>query len=797
MKLKTAAASLAILIPSTNAYSQVSSAGLEVHYTYEASTVVSNTVNDQWTIDGSDNVARTGLATFTSGAKFGDALDVSTLAKTPRTASAVSTLINSNYMPGTGDYTLTFWYRQTPSTGTQNRIFNAGARASDANNDDGFQIYKLSANTIEVAFHDPALGTTTRDMFVSSGTGIFDGATWNHIALVRSGTSLRLWLNGVDVGGTTLAVGYNIAVNTNTSNREPCFGPDTNITNAAYDDAAIFRRALSSTEIAAIWNGGTGATISSLLVSDSDADGLPDTWEQQIVTASGYALTLGDIKGPLNSPATSDYDNDSSSDSQEYARTTSPIDPDSDDDLLTDGVETKTGVFVSATNTGSDPLDNDSDNDFLADNIETGTGTYVGTTDTGTDPNQSDTDNDGACDRLEVFAAKNPFLNTSLPSSGNTALVGSDDFSYEDGNVANRNGGTGFDFDNSLLNDSFTGHTTRVSDWDIVSGSGTVAGGKLLTLAGSAKREFNGFVEGSNVINNDEYIGAFNEANQVKTIYVRADVTRSSGTEWSGISLYDFNAERLFVGIPNGIGPSGTREFGIQVSGVGNTFRISAPIIPEVGRTYTIVGKLDYANDLVTLWVDPDLTKTEAENTPYVTTAYTGTSWTTAMRLGSGGSTAAAWDHAVAARQWSAVGTFPGVLTFANWIGGFPSAAALPGFIDDADGDGIDNGIEHILGSDPSMPSQGLRDVSTGTGTFVFRHSRTNALAVDVSPGYQWSTDMLTWYASGTTNPGGTLVDLTTVTVTDTAAPLNDEIEVTATVTGSAPTLFVRLTSQR
>ena len=123
--------------------------------------------------------------------------------------------------------------------------------------------------------------------------------------------------------------------------------------------------------------------------------------------------------------------------------------------------------------------------------------------------------------------------------------------------------------------------------------------------------------------------------------------------------------------------------------------------------------------------------------------------------------------------------------------------AALPGFIDDADGDGIDNGIEHILGSDPSMPSQGLRDVSTGTGTFVFRHSRTNALAVDVSPGYQWSTDMLTWYASGTTNPGGTLVDLTTVTVTDTAAPLNDEIEVTATVTGSAPTLFVRLTSQR
>jgi hypothetical protein len=37
---------------------------------------------------------------------------------------------------------------------------------------------------------------------------------------------------------------------------------------------------------------------------------------------------------------------------------------------------------------------------------------------------------------------------------------------------------------------------------------------------------------------------------------------------------------------------------------------------PTDGETHTVVGKLDFANDLLSIWVDPILNDTEANNTP-------------------------------------------------------------------------------------------------------------------------------------------------------------------------------------
>ena len=54
-----------------------------------------------------------------------------------------------------------------------------------------------------------------------------------------------------------------------------------------------------------------------------------------------------------------------SNDPDEIANGTDPGNPDSDDDGLLDGVETNTGTFVSATDTGTNPLESDSDGDFL------------------------------------------------------------------------------------------------------------------------------------------------------------------------------------------------------------------------------------------------------------------------------------------------------------------------------------------------------------------------------------------------------------------------------------------------
>ncbi len=82
---------------------------------------------------------------------------------------------------------------------------------------------------------------------------------------MRTGDSLRLWINGADTAGLALTPNANIAVNTATWFRQPNFGPDQDtVTRAAYDDTAIWKRALTAAEVAQIYNGGTGATIASL-----------------------------------------------------------------------------------------------------------------------------------------------------------------------------------------------------------------------------------------------------------------------------------------------------------------------------------------------------------------------------------------------------------------------------------------------------------------------------------------------------------------------------------------------------
>lgn len=82
-------------------------------------------------------------------------------------------------------------------------------------------------------------------------------------------------------------------------------------------------------------------------------------------------------------------------------RFTNPLLPDTDGDGLNDDVETNTGVYASAFDTGSDPNNPDSDGDGLGDDVETNTGTYASASDAGTNPNLADSDGDGLSDGSE------------------------------------------------------------------------------------------------------------------------------------------------------------------------------------------------------------------------------------------------------------------------------------------------------------------------------------------------------------------------------------------------------------
>jgi autotransporter-associated beta strand protein len=135
--------------------------------------------------------------------------------------------------------------------------------------------------------------------------------------------------------------------------------------------------------------------------------------------------------------------------------------------------------------------------------------------------------------------------------------------------------------------------------------------------------------------------------------------------------------------------------------------------------------------------------------------------------------------------------------TYAAWISGF-SVGGQTAANDDFDNDNLDNVVENVLGSSPSVYSNGLTQVSASTGSFKFRHDQSNTIATDVTKSYQWSTDLVEWKSSGQANTGGTTATIAASTITDVVAPGNDVIEVTVTVTAGTPAkVFGRLVATK
>jgi hypothetical protein len=112
-------------------------------------------------------------------------------------------------------------------------------------------------------------------------------------------------------------------------------------------------------------------------------------------------------------PLDPDTDDDGLSDGVEVANGLDPLDPDTDDDGLSDGVEVANGL---------DPLDPDTDGDGLLDGVETNTGIFVDPGDTGTDPQLQDTDGDGFLDGAEVVKGTDPNDPRDFPAPAVPAL---------------------------------------------------------------------------------------------------------------------------------------------------------------------------------------------------------------------------------------------------------------------------------------------------------------------------------------------------------------------------------------
>lgn len=123
--------------------------------------------------------------------------------------------------------------------------------------------------------------------------------------------------------------------------------------------------------------------------------------------------------------------------------------------------------------------------------------------------------------------------------------------------------------------------------------------------------------------------------------------------------------------------------------------------------------------------------------------------------------------------------------TFADWL---LLNAPATGFVTDSDNDGLSNGVENVLGSNPNTYNAGLTEISSTANSVVFKHTLNPTIAGDVTYGYEWSTDMVEWKTHNQTNTGGTTATISAST------PVSGVVTVTITITGGpSAKLFGRL----
>jgi hypothetical protein len=354
--------------------------------------------------------------------------------------------------------------------------------------------------------------------------------------------------------------------------------------------------------------------------ADGDSDGMPDAWEVLYSLDRNSDDTAGDP------------DSDSLTNLQEFMAGTNPQSDDTDGDTLTDGAEVNTHF--------TDPNLKDSDRDTLRDDEEVVAGAdgFI------TNPNLVDTDMDGENDADEVTFGSDP-TDPESTFGGDRTLIGCDDFNSYDGSILDGAAGFGFDYDGSLDNGAFTGHSGTTALWNEEGAGSIVTGGKLITQDGGASREFNGPLEGA-AANQDERYGAVNESFTTNVVYMKVQMTRREGAFESLFGADDFGNFRQAFGVFDiGNGP----EWGINIDGAGAS-TVASTINDD--QPYNLVAKVDYPGDTLTLWVDPDLSDLEANNTAMHSVSYTNTNWASAVQINSSGSGDTEWDNLAVAREW-------------------------------------------------------------------------------------------------------------------------------------------------
>jgi hypothetical protein len=141
-----------------------------------------------WTAAGNAQID-TGITKFGTAAGLFDG-----------TGDFITTPDSTDFTLGTGAFTVDFWFNRASGDGT-NRFVAGQADSGAANATRSFHILLTTGNVISAAVFESTVSTTV------NGTTTFTATGWHHVAFVRTGNTLKLFIDGTQEGGDVAFTG--------------------------------------------------------------------------------------------------------------------------------------------------------------------------------------------------------------------------------------------------------------------------------------------------------------------------------------------------------------------------------------------------------------------------------------------------------------------------------------------------------------------------------------------------------------------------------------------------------------